>query len=66
MVQLLGRNALAVGALSYAGGFGVMAVTDRDAYPDLEVFINGTEAELATLMATAPSSDQLSIGPATA
>jgi WS/DGAT/MGAT family acyltransferase len=52
MVQLLGHNSLAVGALSYAGGFDVMAVADRDAYPDLEVFTRGTEAELAALMAT--------------
>jgi hypothetical protein len=53
MVQLLGRNSLAVGALSYAGHFDIMAVADRDAYPDLDVFIKGTEAELAELTATA-------------
>jgi diacylglycerol O-acyltransferase / wax synthase len=51
MVQLLGRNSLAVGALSYAGGFDIMAVADRDAYPDLKVFTRGTEAELAALSA---------------
>jgi diacylglycerol O-acyltransferase / wax synthase len=53
MVQLLGRNSLAVGALSYAGRFDVMAVADRDAHPDLEIFTRGTEAELAALLGTA-------------
>jgi len=53
MVQLLGRNSLAVGALSYAGGFDVMAVADRDAYPDLQVFARGAEEELKALTAAA-------------
>jgi diacylglycerol O-acyltransferase / wax synthase len=50
MVQLISRNSLAVGALSYAGNFGVMAVADRDAYPDLEVFTIGMQEALSPLL----------------
>jgi WS/DGAT/MGAT family acyltransferase len=50
IVQLLGRNSLAVGALSYAGEFDAMAVADRDACPDLEVFTKGTEEALTSLL----------------
>lgn len=53
MVQLLGHGSLAVGGLSYAGGFSVMAVADRDAHPDLEVFTRGAEDELQALMTAA-------------
>jgi WS/DGAT/MGAT family acyltransferase len=52
MVQLIGRNSLAVGALSYAGTLGVMAVADRDAYPDLEVFTTGMQEALVSLQST--------------
>jgi len=54
MVQLIGRNSLVVGALSYAGNFGVMAVADRDAYPDLEVFRAGM-LETVTSLLSAPA-----------
>jgi WS/DGAT/MGAT family acyltransferase len=53
MVQLLGRNSLALGALSYAGEFNIMAVADRDTYPDLEVFRTGTQEGLASLVEAA-------------
>lgn len=49
MVQLIGRISLAVGALSYAGSFDIMAVADRDAHPDLDVFKRGAEQELHAL-----------------
>lgn len=49
MVQLLGKNSLTVGAMSYAGRFSMMVVADRDAYPDLDIFTTGMRAELAAL-----------------
>ena len=49
MVQLLGKNSLTVGAMSYAGRFSMMVVADRDAYPDLDLFTTGMRAELAAL-----------------
>lgn len=49
MVQLLGRNSLTVGAISYAGRFDMMVVADRNTYPDLEVFTAGMLAELEAL-----------------
>jgi hypothetical protein len=38
-----------VGALSYAGAFNIGVVADRDAYPDLGVFVAGAREELDTL-----------------
>jgi len=49
MVQLLGKNSLAVGAMSYAGEFNMMVVADHDAYPDLDVLVAGMGAELDEL-----------------
>jgi diacylglycerol O-acyltransferase / wax synthase len=49
MVQLLGKNSLAVGAMSYAGRFNMMVVADRDGYPDLDRFTHGMDAELTAL-----------------
>jgi len=46
LVQLLGTVSLAVGAMSYAGQFNIMVVADRDAYPDLDVFVAGVQDEL--------------------
>jgi diacylglycerol O-acyltransferase / wax synthase len=51
MVQLIGKVSLAVGAMSYAGQFNIMAVADRDAYPDLDVFAASAENELRKLAA---------------
>ena len=36
-------------ALSYAGAFNIGVVADRDAFPDLDVFVAGTRGELAVL-----------------
>jgi diacylglycerol O-acyltransferase / wax synthase len=50
MLQLLGKNSLTVGAMSYAGRFNTMVVADRDAYPDLDVFVAGMQTELSALI----------------
>jgi diacylglycerol O-acyltransferase / wax synthase len=52
LVQLLGTVSLAVGAMSYAGQFAIMAVADREGYPDLDVFASGVRHELGALTAT--------------
>ncbi|MGZ4648069.1 MAG: wax ester/triacylglycerol synthase family O-acyltransferase [Blastococcus sp.] len=49
LLNLIGNVSLGVGMLSYAGQLGIMAVADRDAYPDLEVFAAGVRAELLSL-----------------
>ena len=46
---------LGVGALSYAGQFTVIAVADRDACPDVEVFADGVRASLNALAAALPA-----------
>ena len=51
MVQLIGKVSLAVGAMSYAGQFNIMVVADRDAYPDLDIFVAGVQDELRALAA---------------
>jgi WS/DGAT/MGAT family acyltransferase len=51
MVQLIGTVSLAVGAMSYAGQFNIMAVADRDAYPDLDIFAESAQDELSALAA---------------
>lgn len=43
---------LGVGALSYAGQFTAIAVADREACPDVEVFAGGMRASLQTLAAS--------------
>ena len=53
LLNLIGNQTLAVGALSYAGRFSVMAVADRDTVPDLDTFAAGMQAELRALAATA-------------
>lgn len=52
LLNLLGNVPLGVGALSYAGQFGVMVVADRDAVPDLDAFTEGAAADLAELTAS--------------
>jgi hypothetical protein len=51
MVQLIGKVSLAVGAISYAGQFNMMVVADRDAYPDLDIFVAGVQDDLRALAA---------------
>jgi diacylglycerol O-acyltransferase len=58
LVQLLGTVSLAVGAMSYAGQLAIMAVADRDGYPDLDVFADGVRHELGALAATALAAQQ--------
>jgi diacylglycerol O-acyltransferase / wax synthase len=48
-LPLIANEALGVGALSYAGAFSIGVVADRDAYPDLDVFVAGAREELDTL-----------------
>ena len=51
VLPLIGTVTLGVGALSYAGRIGILAVADRDAFPDLEVFATGVREELRALAA---------------
>jgi WS/DGAT/MGAT family acyltransferase len=51
LVPLIGTVSLAVGAMSYAGQFNIMAVADRDAYPDIDIFATGVQDELCALAA---------------
>lgn len=49
VLPLIWKVSLGVGALSYAGRFGVGIVADRAAHPDLDVFTAGMRAELQAL-----------------
>jgi diacylglycerol O-acyltransferase len=49
VLPLIANEPLGVGALSYAGAFNIGVVADRDAYPDLGVFVAGARKELDTL-----------------
>jgi diacylglycerol O-acyltransferase len=49
VLPLIANEPLGVGALSYAGAFNIGVVADRDAYPDLGVFVAGAREELDTL-----------------
>jgi WS/DGAT/MGAT family acyltransferase len=57
LLNLIGNVPLGIGALSYAGRLGVMAVADRDAVPDLDVLIAGAQDELHGLTATLPQGE---------
>ena len=37
--------------MSYAGQFNITVIADRDAYPDLDIFVAGVQDELGTLAA---------------
>ena len=52
VVNLIGNETLALGALSYAGQLDVMVVADRNTVPDLQVFAAGAGNELRALAAT--------------
>lgn len=52
LLPLIANVSLGVGALSYAGQFTVMAVADRDAHPDLDVFADAMANELRALAAS--------------
>jgi WS/DGAT/MGAT family acyltransferase len=49
VLPLIGKVPLGVGALSYADQFNLMAVADKDAVPDLDIFVAGVEDELQEL-----------------
>jgi diacylglycerol O-acyltransferase / wax synthase len=49
VVPLLGNISVGVGALSYAGQFNLTAVADREACPDLQVFVQGARYSLDAL-----------------
>ena len=49
VLPLIANEPLGVGALSYAGALNIGVVADRDAYPDLDVFVAGAREELDTL-----------------
>ena len=53
LLNQLGNQTLGVGALSYADRFGILAVADRDAVPDLDAFAAGAQEELRSLAASA-------------
>jgi WS/DGAT/MGAT family acyltransferase len=49
VLPLISTVSLGIGALSYAGQFNIMAVADRDACPDLDVFAASASGELGAL-----------------
>jgi hypothetical protein len=49
VLPVIANEPLGVGALSYAGALNIGVVADRDAYPDLGVFVAGAREELGTL-----------------
>jgi diacylglycerol O-acyltransferase / wax synthase len=51
MVNLLGNQALGIGALSYAGRFGICLIGDRQAFPDIDVLAEAMRDELRALEA---------------
>ena len=51
LAPLIGKVSLAVAAMSYAGQFNITVIADRDAYPDLDIFVAGVQDELGTLAA---------------
>ena len=53
----MGNITLGVGALSYAGGFQLLAEGDADHYPDLGVFATAAEHEVRILAAAVPVRD---------
>ena len=49
VLPLIANEPLGVGALSYAGQFAIGVIADRDAYPDLDVFMAGAREELRAI-----------------
>ena len=49
VLPLIANEPLGVGALSYAGQFAIGVIADRDAYPDLDIFVAGAREELRAL-----------------
>ena len=63
MVPIWGNVSLGVGALSYAGQFNITAVADREACPDLEVFVQGVRGSLERLAASLLVGSSAGAGP---
>jgi diacylglycerol O-acyltransferase / wax synthase len=56
VLPLIANEPLGVGALSYAGTFGIGVVADRATYPDIDVFAAGAGQELHALgVSTVPA-----------
>ncbi len=49
ILPLIGKVALGVGAMSYAGQFNITVVADGGAHPDLDVLVAGISSELESL-----------------
>ncbi len=49
VLPLIANEPLGVGALSYAGAFNIGVVADRDAYPDLDIFVAAAREQLDML-----------------
>jgi diacylglycerol O-acyltransferase / wax synthase len=49
VVPIMGNLTLGVGALSYAGQFNLTVVADRDACPDVQVFVDEARGSLDEL-----------------
>jgi WS/DGAT/MGAT family acyltransferase len=64
VVPIVGNFTVGVGALSYSGQLSLVAVADRDACPDVEVFADGVRGVLRVLAASVtPSAVQPFRGP---
>jgi hypothetical protein len=63
VLPLIANEPLGVGALSYAGALNIGVVADRDAYPDLDVFVDGAREALDLLgVSIRPTSMQEEMG----
>ena len=49
VVPMMGNVPLGIGALSYAGQFNLTVVADRDACPDVQVFVDEARSSLDEL-----------------
>jgi len=63
VVPIVGNVSLGVGALSYAGQFNITAVADREACPDLQVFVQGVRGSLELLAASLLVGSSAGAGP---
>lgn len=64
LLPLIANEPLGVGALSYAGALNIGVVADRDAYPDLDVFMAGAREELDMLgVSTHPTPTPTEVAP---
>ena len=66
LLPLIGNEPLAVGAMSYAGRFNLMAVGDRRLVPDLDVFAAAVRSEAERLGVAPPRAERTAKAHATA